>query len=523
MYYFYSFLKERTFKCHLCSRCFKRNWNLTQHQKIHNEIRKKTSCPSSGCTKTFYAEKNLKQHLQKSHNERLNSEHTLEWTDETPSTSLRYKCDYCGKSHPKKYNLEIHMKAYHMPRSNAFKSDKEKIKSTSSKPRGSKIKLSRKHIVAQAKNNDKKPLNKDKFNNLHSNPVHETPDSPCVQLQLQRFNSASSSSSSLNQPYTRQQSPAESSQFLLSGPELKKNSDANESFPCMADALSREDNEKFGVHIVAKRDIVEGEVLLATSAFATVEFVSCTGSHCFHCGDANNYKQIECKHCIDVWFCSKKCSMNKTHKKTCNRIHAKKDCKVTRLVTEIMNVASKKFDSIELFLQFCSEVMMLKKNTNKCLPPYSEYGELLTLKGYPEESHTLIAKRVVKLLKLLPQFSSLVNKDHQLFLIAYRHARCTPLNMFSGEQEIAKGGKMHKIEIYDILSRFNHSCEPNIDHYLDDDGVTYCSATRAIKQDEQCFINYFADSQNTNAEERQRLLEETWFFKCECKKCTLLN
>lgn len=256
----------------------------------------------------------------------------------------------------------------------------------------------------------------------------------------------------------------------------KPNFVPHKSFPSMSEALSREENKIFGVHIVAALISREGRKLVASAPFAAVEYVSSSSTCCFNCGKDSNLR-MECKHCINIWFCSQKCSLNKHHKKVCNPIHHKSDCKIVRLATKIMHVAVKKFANIDMFSKFSSEVMMQNKTTYNISPPYSEYGEILKLKCYPEEQNFTMAKRVAKLLKLLPEFSEFTYNYRNSFYIAYCHITCIALNSFFEQKRIAKGGSLKSFHIFDIMSRFNHSCKQNVVHYIDDDNMTYCEAT----------------------------------------------
>lgn len=164
--------------------------------------------------------------------------------------------------------------------------------------------------------------------------------------------------------------------------------------------------------------------------------------------------------------------------------------------------------------------MCNNKNADKCQPPYSEYGLLLQLKGKVEDCHQSIARRAAYLVKRLPQFQSIdTNSDHILFNLSLSHATCLSLNAFTEETVVSKGGTLHRYSIYDILSRFNHSCDANVNHYIDDAYITHCIASRAIEQGHQLFINYFGGDFEGTDEERRRCLEDIWHFKCYCSKC----
>lgn len=296
----------------------------------------------------------------------------------------------------------------------------------------------------------------------------------------------------------------------------------NLMFPTMLNAVVLKRNQMFGNHLIASRDLEAGERVLAAEAFASIEYVSCTDtSKCFNCGrHLPEDDKIQCDYCIDVFFCNRKCSSNRQHKAKCNPLHCRTDCKSIRLVTEILNIASKRLPNIKLLIEFCEGIM---KNTGKpkeLQPPYSEYGLLLQLKFKAECHHYSIAERAVSLVKCLPQFNSATTKlDWSLFRLAFRHAISLQHNAFSEEKEISQGGTLYRYSLYDILSIFNHSCNPNINSYIDDDDITYCETARAIKKGQQLFINYLGENFKGTDEERQLCLEKNWDFKCKCKLC----
>lgn len=67
------------------------------------------------------------------------------------------------------------------------------------------------------------------------------------------------------------------------------------------------------------------------------------------------------------------------------------------------------------------------------------------------------------------------------------------------------------------VSRLNHSCVPNADHFYDDkSGCQSVFSTRNIDQGEEITIPYIDHSQPRR--ERQAQLS-TWKFTCQCPAC----
>lgn len=293
----------------------------------------------------------------------------------------------------------------------------------------------------------------------------------------------------------------------------------DKSFPLMADTFKLKENVTFGMHIVAQKDIDVGKTLMVSYSFSSVEYLSSRCGSCFQCG--RPAKRFQCQHCIEVYFCSSKCRQNRVHRKYCNRMFHREDCRTVRLVTEIIDTASKYFPDVSVFLDFCANVLIKNKKHKDCKLPYSSYNEILLLKGKSEENTFCLAKRIVTLVKSLPQFGSIsvAEQNRIIFHLAYHHTTIIALNTFSEETILTKGGILTRYSIHDMLSRFNHSCAPNLHHCIDDDNKTSCITILPVKQGDQIFINYLGETEFNTDVDRKLFLKEIWGFDCKCEKC----
>lgn len=264
------------------------------------------------------------------------------------------------------------------------------------------------------------------------------------------------------------------------------NFDGHKSFPYMANVLTFQEDKKFGKHVSAKLDIDVGNVIMITNAFASIEYLSSVCSRCFECGRAESDNAFQCPHCIDLWFCSTKCSLSKVHHSMCKNFFDKNDCRIVRLVTEILKIALEMAEDIQTMMDFSRGILFFDKKSGNCIPQYSRYGELLQLKGHLRQEHISIARRVVKCITLLPEFHSLNSQEFQrtIFYLAHRHASTINLNAFCEEFSCKKGISC-LFSLYDVLSRFNHSCEPNVKNIIDDNNTMHCIVVRPIKKGEQ--------------------------------------
>lgn len=290
----------------------------------------------------------------------------------------------------------------------------------------------------------------------------------------------------------------------------------------MADVLCFKENLTFGKHIIATEDISVNECIMIATPFATIEHLIHTSPGCFECGKISKF-QIHCPHCIDVWFCSNPCKTSTSHQIKCDQKFNRNDCQIIRLAVEVITVACNAVSDIATLLEFGRGLLYSNKRSEKCRPPYSQYSQILTLKGSPEYINGLKARLVVKHILQLPKVRDLLmdieEKKRIFFNLAYRHVNSYKLNVFEEHFECSKDGAFVKTSIFDTLSRFNHSCDPNIFNYIDDDDTTYCVAIRPIKTNEQLFINYLGEIEFETNAERREYIKDNWNFDCKCKLC----
>lgn len=293
------------------------------------------------------------------------------------------------------------------------------------------------------------------------------------------------------------------------------------SFPQMSKCLSFKDDTKFGKHIVANCDIDVGNKILATPVFASIEYLSSITERCFECGKDKTINFIACPHCINVFFCSKKCSMNEIHKSKCRKWFDSSDCFIVRLGTEMIKEAFRSATDIKSFAEFCSGILFFNKKSMDCCPPYSHYGEMLQLKGFTKKTHTAMARQVVKCIKQLPELVGLDFRIYErlIFHLAHRRITTIEINSFSEEETITNSGILTRFSIYDVVSRINHSCDPNVYHFISDDNSMNCIVSRPIETGEQIFINYLGQMQFDTTQARKNYLKNHWNFDCICEKC----
>ncbi|KAG8450779.1 hypothetical protein GDO86_003155 [Hymenochirus boettgeri] len=76
--------------------------------------------------------------------------------------------------------------------------------------------------------------------------------------------------------------------------------------------------------------------------------------------------------------------------------------------------------------------------------------------------------------------------------------------------------------IFPVLSMLNHSCDPNTTVSFNG-RCTIVRANRSIKKDEEVTHCYGPHKLRMKVEERQKLLNDQYFFMCQCEACTKEN
>lgn len=293
--------------------------------------------------------------------------------------------------------------------------------------------------------------------------------------------------------------------------------DPSKQFPCMADVVEIQQNEEFGRHMVAKRDIGVGKTILIEEAYVSIAR-GWDRVNCFEClQTVRNF--IACPNCTDVMFCDDDClNRNEVHKRICGMSVNRMSTPV-RYIAKSIIIALIAFKNANELIDFVEDY--LSKRTTQ-LPiagndPKSKYALFLTLQS---KEKSILDRNLQLVYKM---FSGLMNiplikrefptKEKQRFLMhsVGEHFLIMANNSFGGLTNESYTGTTAL-----LLSLFNHACAPNI---FNSSAVNkeVCITMRPIKKGEQLFIKYLCGDRTTR--ERQGILLGQWHFLCKCDKC----
>lgn len=292
----------------------------------------------------------------------------------------------------------------------------------------------------------------------------------------------------------------------------------NEKFPCIANVLEVRNNEAFGKHIVAKRDILVGETILVEDAYTT-SVISNSRTYCATCLKfTENF--IPCPNCTDVMFCDTRCTQSNTvHEMSCGSFHNRVPGLQNIVDSILMAVAA--FSDVNALMDFVERALATRDIDISTIDAsaQSKYGLFLKLKALPREMDLMVSIKVYLTYRCLLDIPEIKRqfdtKKKQRFLLhlIYQHILIMITNSFGFT---SKKTSISIACLAIIQSLFNHSCVPNVVIMISGNqqiGITILP----VKSGEQLFVTYNNMAENT--EQRQNILRNEFRFDCKCSKC----
>lgn len=315
--------------------------------------------------------------------------------------------------------------------------------------------------------------------------------------------------------------------------------EADKKWPCMANVLQIEKNDRFGRLIRANRDIQIGDTILIEEAYIQIVY-GVVLNRCENCAkEKMNF--IPCDNCVDAMYCSEKCSKNNFHEAECDMMLGSDDCCDGESLTFILRsviIAINTFPTVNELIEFVEKC----RESDPQEIPESVETPISLYRTFFKLAKTVNSQRISDLLKsayvtfhaimgsnLGKKFETTASRRFLMHLIIH-HGLILRVNAFSGFTDPLNGtfgqaaipdddNRQFEKEIHLISSYFNHSCLPNVIKLVKDN-VAVCKALLPIKKGEQLFITYI-DDETFDMTEKQRndQLEWTYNFRCKCQFC----
>lgn len=294
--------------------------------------------------------------------------------------------------------------------------------------------------------------------------------------------------------------------------------ETNKDIPSFADCLEIRNNDEFGYHVVANRDIDVGKTVVVEKS------ISCTVSGqlegCATC-QKTRMNFIPCEKCSTVLFCNEECKKkNLIHVYECGI--STKDLGGIKAHAQTILMAMSTFVSVEELIGFVESMNGEERVMPTSIHDFkSKYQMFLQLHSsfpapfIPDEYFNVAKKTFIHLMRLRAVKNFFIEEPHQRFLmhLVMKH---TIIVMKNGFNTFA-----NKCQIINIIntasSLFNHSCTPNL-YNMASDGDQICITLRPIKMGEQLFVAYAIDKDSYPGK-RQDNLKNTFGFICHCEKC----
>ena len=142
----------------------------------------------------------------------------------------------------------------------------------------------------------------------------------------------------------------------------------------------------------------------------------------------------------------------------------------------------------------------------------ADYEEIIP---HSIDEYTIEYSQIKEHIQTLPiymrDFFETFNKNKLRILLSKFHRNAFTYDNFHG-------GTSAILFIGNIL---NHSCDPNIEFFIDKNGFFIFKTKRAVKKGEE-LCNSYIDI-NLSIKKRKTLLLEQYAFNCECDKCMAKN
>lgn len=331
------------------------------------------------------------------------------------------------------------------------------------------------------------------------------------------------------------QSVESTSQPVLSFPE-------DEHLPCMANVLRIDVNDEYGRLVTATQDIDIGETVLIEENY--IRFVVGENVQCSNCGK-QNVNFVPCEKCGGAMFCSELCSKNNFHQIECEMLFDMNICSdgnffpVYVLRSVIIGLSA--FSSTGEMMKFVENCRVGDSNEipSSILSATSKYRTFFKLASFvPGQlsdqflDYRKIAYFVHHSIKASSLGVKFQTKSHHRFLahLIVHHSFIlrtnsfgsfeTPAMQFSESTNSSDTGNHYEQSLLLVTSYFNHSCCPNVAK-LKKNNLSMCKTILPIRKGEQLFISYVDEDDDEYKTEvgRQRLLQNSFGFKCKCAIC----
>ncbi|XP_056414677.1 SET and MYND domain-containing protein 4 isoform X2 [Hyla sarda] len=343
----------------------------------------------------------------------------------------------------------------------------------------------------------------------------------------------------------------------------------NPQLPHASSSVNLKVSASKGRHLVASKDIGEGELLICEEAYVSVGIpdresvtkkntgdISITNCdlYCHHCLQRMT-APLPCQHCSFARYCTSEC-MDQAWK-----YYHNVECSLGGYLlvfgvfchTALRTVLLTGYKQVlTIFSHYISEKFQACAIDEDCKLPYSsDYKSLFSLLSHIEHhkgehkflcaltSAALCKKLDIGLLRSMETSPptgdsvSLKDKSHDLQILGSMilhhmlqlHCNAQAVTVIHEEfhesvTSLVESSKSSRLAtaLFPVLSLLNHSCDPNTSVSFQGRCVMV-RASRPIRKGDEILHCYGPHKLRMTFEKRQKLLKDQYFFVCQCKAC----
>ncbi|KYB28398.1 SET and MYND domain-containing protein 4-like Protein [Tribolium castaneum] len=294
----------------------------------------------------------------------------------------------------------------------------------------------------------------------------------------------------------------------------------NASIQCARNCIEIMQNERYGRHVVATRNIEMGEILAIEKPYASIVTDS-VSVYCHECLKLC-YNMIPCDKCTKALYCSDNC------KDKAYESYHKYECPIHLSLDPLLIDSSKRL-ALRIALisrnEWAGSLLNESPDEMYCSDRFKEVFNLdqNVRQRFTHDlfGRTTIACGVFYLIKKYTTFLQEYDEDRfkeillsLLLICSTNTVRVNEVSSTLGEYDVCGFACSH----YPFFSMFNHSCWPNVCRSYHGSQMVL-RAIRTIKKGEQCFVTYGPSYLSDNIVGRQAFLFFHYFFNCGCKAC----
>uniref|UniRef100_A0A6E8W4A8 MYND-type domain-containing protein n=1 Tax=Anopheles coluzzii TaxID=1518534 RepID=A0A6E8W4A8_ANOCL len=319
---------------------------------------------------------------------------------------------------------------------------------------------------------------------------------------------------------------------------------AHENAPQLANCLALGRNDQYGRHVVTKRKLKVGDVVMIEKPFVTVAKETFQYIRCDFCQAERLFTLIPCEGCTVAMYCSEEC-ISKAYGK-----YHRYECGVLRdlwTVLGISGVIALRMIAIAI-TTFDNDLEKLKDHLDALdeskVDGFTMDWKKATLQDVFNTVHVLCTNQERRNIKELAglTFFTVVMHNHllewtelgpaceanptaskllldlilrylQITECNYKLLTCIKITNRNPEDET------FATSCYPLISMLNHSCAPNVRRLILPDGRCAVIVIHTVAKGGQLFDNYEVDHWTKDRKKRQIILPSFYQFQCTCDAC----